>query len=203
MTVFIMRHAPTSSNAETPGPETIRGWGDVGLDDNGRKVAAASARSLDRTPPDLIIASDLPRAKETADVVAQRFPQAHSFATPELRTWNVGSWTGKPVDDAKPELSRLQTRNPHEAAPEGESYQDFLDRWETVVNQLRAVGQDRNVLAVVHGRQVYSLPRIVEGHRKEIPVEGPPHPGDIVAIDEDQGNVKPIYTGEEKAEVTA
>lgn len=203
MTLFVMRHAPTQSNAETPGPETIRGWGDVGLQQQGRLVAATSARALDRTPPDFIFSSDLPRAKETADTVAERFPDAHLIASPELRTWNVGSWTGKPVEDAKPELSRLQAENPTEDAPEGESYKDFLERWTMVVNRLRSIADERNVLAVVHGRQVYSLPQIVEGPRKAIPVSGPPHPGDIVKVDEDSGTVKPHYQAEQAGEVTA
>ena len=197
-----MRHAPTSANAETPGPEKIRGWGNVGLGDDGKAVAAATADALKGQKPDVIFTSDLPRAHETAKVLSQRWGGTTVVPLEELRTWNVGDITGKPVKDAKPQLDALQHETPQEAAPNGESYNDFFKRWSTIVDGLQRMGQGHNVLAVVHGRQVYSLPNIIAGKGPEgIPTHGAPNPGDVLEVT-DQG-VNYAHRSGEPPKVTA
>lgn len=183
MTLRIMRHAPTSANAETPGPEKIRGWGGVGLGDEGKAIAAKAADALKGQAPDVIFTSDLPRAHDTAKVLSQQWAGTPVVPLPELRTWNVGDITGKDVKTAKPQLDALQHETPDEKAPGGESYNDFYKRWSTIVEGLKQMSQGHNVLAVVHGRQVYSLPNILAGKGSEgIPTHGAPNPGDVLEV---------------------
>jgi probable phosphoglycerate mutase len=185
--MLVMRHAPSSQNKETPGPERIRGWGNVGLGPEGQAVAADAAESLRAHPPSVIFSSDLPRAKETADVVSQQLGGIPVIAHPDLRTWNVGDITGQPVESAKPKLDELQHTKPTEAAPNGESYADFYSRWGKVVDKLRALGKQTDILAVVHGRQVYSLPHQLAGKPpRGIPTHGAPNPGDILTVNGDK-----------------
>lgn len=194
-----MRHAPTSQNAETAGPEKIRGWGNVGLGPEGKAVAAESAKAFDGRSLHAIFTSDLPRAQDTADEVG-KVTGAPVVPTEELRTWNVGSLSGKPVSEAKPDLDRLQHVDPREQAPDGESYHDFTDRWGNVLEQLRDLGRQQDVLAVVHGRQVYSLPHLTQGHGlQDVPTEGPPNPGDIVRVDEPSGQVTAVHVAQTAA----
>jgi glucosyl-3-phosphoglycerate phosphatase len=183
VTLYVARHAPTKLNAETPGPEKIRGWGPAGLGDEGRQVAKDAAQTLrGKVSNPLIVTSDLPRAKETADVLGQEL-QAQVIPASELRTWNVGDITGQPVSSAKPQLDDLQHRKPTKEAPNGESYADFYGRWSKVVGQLQDIAKDHDIIAVVHGRQVYSLPSILRGDGpSNIPTHGAPNPGDILKV---------------------
>jgi broad specificity phosphatase PhoE len=203
MALLVMRHAPTSLNSETAGPEKIRGWGDVGLEDEGKAVAAKAAESLRAHPPSVIFTSDLPRAKQTADVVSQQLGGVPVVPSPELRTWNVGDITGQPVESAKPKLDELQHATPTKPAPNGESYADFYARWGKVVQQLRDLGRDQDVLAVVHGRQVYSLPHLLKGRPPErIPTHGAPNPGDILSVNETSGKADYLHRAGSAPKVT-
>ncbi len=196
MTLYVMRHAPTAQNAETAGPERIRGWGNVGLGPEGKAVAQASAQAFAGRPLHVIFTSDLPRAKDTAEEVGT-ITGAPVVPTEELRTWNVGSLAGKLVDEAKPDLDRLQHVNPRASAPNGESYHDFTDRWGNTLEQLRDLGRQQDVLAVVHGRQVYALPHLTQGRGlQDVPTDGPPNPGDIVRVDEPSGTVTAVHVAQ-------
>lgn len=178
-----MRHAPTALNAETDGPEKIRGWTDVGLGDEGRAIATKAAGALAAHRPDIIFTSDLPRAHETAQAVAKELGDPPVVPTPSLRTWNVGDLSGQTVKDAKPQLDELQNVKRSTPAPGGESYLDFYQRYGKVLKDLQALAKDRNVLAVVHGRQTYAAPHLLQGKPpKDVPVDGAPHPGDILAV---------------------
>lgn len=202
MTLFVMRHAPTRANAETAGPETIRGWGSIGLGPEGHQIAQTAAQQFQGKPPAVIVTSDLPRAKETAEDVG-KVTGASVVPSAELRTWNVGTITGQPVETAKPELDRLQHVTPQKPAPGGESYLDFYKRWGQTVQQLRDLGRDRDVLAVVHGRQVYSLPHLLQGKPPEdIPTHGRPNPGDILRVDEATKRLVPVHQAQSAPKVT-
>jgi len=197
-----MRHAPTSLNKETAGPEKIRGWGNVGLEAEGRAVAKDAAQPLrGKLSHAVVITSDLPRAQQTADVLGQELG-AHVVPAPELRTWNVGDITGQPVSSAKPQLDQLQHQTPTQTAPNGESYADFYGRWSKVVGQLQQIAKTHDVIAVVHGRQVYSLPSILRGDGpRNIPTHGAPNPGDILKVNGTQAEY--VHQSGAKPKVTS
>lgn len=77
--LFVVRHAP----AEDSSPR-----GDAGraLTERGRREMSAAARGLAQLDdaPALIAASPLVRARETADLLAERFPAAARCVLPEL-----------------------------------------------------------------------------------------------------------------------
>lgn len=203
--LYIQRHAPTKDNAETPGPEKIRGWGSVGISPEGEDVARAAAQTLKaqvKTP--LIVSSDLPRAHDTAKILAESIPNHGVVPSHELRTWNVGDITGQPVSSAKPELDDLQHRQPTKAAPNGESYADFYARWERLVNRLWHLAKTQDIVAVVHGRQVYALPNILQGKgSRGVPTHGSPDPGDILAVNEKTQKLDYVHRSGAQAKVTA
>src|SRR5882762_7311731 len=99
-----MRHFPTAHNSDDPSKERIRGWGDQGVSPDGKAMVPAAAESLKAHPPTIIFTSDLPRAKETAELMAKEFKSVSVVPSRDLRTWNVGDITGKPVSEAKPQL---------------------------------------------------------------------------------------------------
>jgi len=184
MALYVMRHAPTGLNKETAGPERIRGWGPAGLGPEGQQVAKDAAASLQVHKPSVVFTSDLPRAKQTAEIMAKQLGGVPVIPARELRTWNVGNLTGQLVSKAKPMLDELQNHKLTDKAPGGESYMDFYRRWGKVVQQLQHAAEGEDVLVVVHGRQVYSLPFVLAGKPpRGIPTHGAPDPGDILRVD--------------------
>jgi broad specificity phosphatase PhoE len=108
------------------------------------------------------------------------------------------------VAEAKPQLDELQHLHRGKSAPGGESYGSFYQRWGDVVQQLRRLGKDQDVLAVVHGRQVYSLPHQLAGKPPVgIPTHGSPDPGDILAVNERTGKVDYVHRSGATPKVTA
>ena len=205
MTLYIQRHAPTKDNAETPGPERIRGWGNVGISPEGEDIARAAAQTLKgQVTTPLIVSSDLPRAHDTAKILAESIPNHGLVPSHELRTWNVGDITGQPVSSAKPQLDELQHSKPTKDAPNGESYADFYDRWAQLVNRLRHLAKTQDIVAVVHGRQVYALPNILQGKGiRDIPTHGSPDPGDILSVNEKTKKLEYVHRSGAAAKVTA
>lgn len=182
--VYILRHGSTKLN--DPGEERIRSWSAVPLSDEGRDEIRTAAQALKKDPPEVIYTSDLPRARESADIVNEvlggHLP-VHEI--PQLRPWNLGALQGKLVKEVAPMLERLHNSY-NEKVPKGESYKEFYTRWGKALEQLRGLKQKS--LVVVHARNVYSLPSLLTNGEKPIPVMGPPHPSDILKLD-DKGSL--------------
>ncbi len=87
--VVIWRHGRTGWNLS----KRFQGSTDVPLDDVGRAQAARAARMLATLEPDLIISSDLSRARETADILAG-FTDCDVLIDPSLRETYAGGWEG-------------------------------------------------------------------------------------------------------------
>jgi probable phosphoglycerate mutase len=87
--VLLLRHGRTSWNAE----ERFQGQTDVDLDDVGRAQASRAARLLARLHPDVLVSSDLRRARDTAAVLGG-VTGLPVEADPRLRETYAGSWQG-------------------------------------------------------------------------------------------------------------
>jgi probable phosphoglycerate mutase len=100
-TLFLVRHGETDWNAEG----RWQGHADVPLNDTGRAQAQALADELAAdTAFDAIYASDLARARETAEIVAQRLG-VELVLERDLREIDVGSRQGhtwSEIDDTPP-----------------------------------------------------------------------------------------------------
>ncbi|HEV8528483.1 MAG TPA: histidine phosphatase family protein [Actinomycetes bacterium] len=85
----IWRHGRTGWNLS----RRFQGSTDVPLDDVGRAQAARAARMLATLEPDLIISSDLSRARETAEILAG-LTDCEVLIDPSLRETYAGGWEG-------------------------------------------------------------------------------------------------------------
>jgi broad specificity phosphatase PhoE len=86
-----VRHGETEWNQDN----RIQGQTDIPLNARGRRQAEALAERLADVPLDLIYASDLSRARVTAELIAARRPRAVPVvARPELRECYYGLWEG-------------------------------------------------------------------------------------------------------------
>ena len=88
-TLLLVRHGETDWNAEG----RLQGHTDRPLSDYGQRQARELADELAGEPLDAIYASDLERARETAEIVGERLGLPVTV-DPELREKDWGTWEG-------------------------------------------------------------------------------------------------------------
>jgi probable phosphoglycerate mutase len=158
----MLRHGQTEFNAGS----RMQGQMDTDLTDLGRAQALAAAEVLAKRQPLLIVSSDLRRAYDTAETLAQccSLPVR---VDPRLRETHLGDWQGlthHQVDAGSPG-ARLAWRDDARWAPHGgESRVDVADRSTPLVAELvageRLWGADdaeRPVVLVAHGGLIAAL----------------------------------------------
>jgi broad specificity phosphatase PhoE len=92
--LVLWRHGRTAWNTEN----RFQGQTDVHLDEVGEKQAVAAAGLLMALRPQVLVSSDLQRARSTAEALAHRC--GLSVRTdPRLRETNGGSWEGRRRDE--------------------------------------------------------------------------------------------------------
>ena len=160
--LVMLRHGQTEFNAGS----RMQGQLDTDLTDLGRSQALAAAEVLAKRQPLLIVSSDLRRAYDTAETLAQccGLPVR---VDPRLRETHLGDWQGlthHQVDAGSPG-ARLAWRDDARWAPHGgESRVDVADRSTPLVAELVA-GEpewgvddaERPVVLVAHGGLIAAL----------------------------------------------
>lgn len=139
-TTFV-RHGDTDLNG-TGGnsTEVIRGWNNVPLNEMGQQHADQAGQAIARVhaiePYQAIYTSDLDRAMETAGRInAATGNQLPVIVKSELRPWNLGELTGRPVSEVQPEI-QTYIDNPDIPVPGGESFNQYLGRYLPVAKEI-------------------------------------------------------------------
>lgn len=157
MRLVLARHGATPHN-ETG---LLTGQIDAPLTELGERQAEALAHRLATWRFDAIIASDLTRARRTAEAVA-RYHEQPVEIEPRLREIDMGSCAGKPFADWS-EAERLQFHTMqsdpagHVPAPGGESFAAVAERIEQALNHARERYPGGTVLWVTHGGVISAL----------------------------------------------
>ena len=191
MALLFVRHGSSILNAGDPADprDMFRGWSDVPLSDFGRKTIAQTAAWLKNIKLDQIVSSDLPRAAQTAQMIGQATGAPVSLDQ-RLRPLNVGMLTGKVIT---PELGKVLDQA-HEQRdmpiPGGETYNDFIQRYSSILPELLQSSQQGNIAVVAHHRNLLALPEIFFGQKAK--TKGPPDPGGVMALT--QKGLKPLFT---------
>ena len=135
-TIFLVRHGETVDNAR----QIMQGQTQGELNQRGREQAEQVSRRLASEPLDAIVASDLHRAIQTAEVIAE----PHGLpvvTTPLLRERDWGSFTGRFIPDLR-----------NEVWPDDiESEEALLERARSFLINMTATYPGRRVVAVGHG----------------------------------------------------
>lgn len=146
---LLIRHAESTWNAQG----RWQGHGDPDLSARGRVQAQRLARELGREPVDLVIASDLVRARQTARLIAEARglePRLESF----LRELDVGEWTGLTRDEiaarASHTLERFEAGDVDARPGGGESRREIRLRVRRAVASLAEEQTGRSVALVTH-----------------------------------------------------
>lgn len=160
--VYFVRHGDTDLNVESSKPtdgnyahdEPIRGWSQVSLNQEGRNHANKAAESVKDLPIEHIVASDLPRAAESARILGNKLNIPIEY-DPGLRTWDLGAYTeqtGKQVHDAVNRLcmEAQDERPPSSDKYKGESFNEFKNRILGTVSGIIQRYPDKETLVVSH-----------------------------------------------------
>jgi probable phosphoglycerate mutase len=147
--VFLLRHAETANPYVFHGAES-----DVGLSDKGRRQAEAIAPYLAAKLPDVLVSSNMRRARETGEPIA-RVCGLPLLIEPELHERRVGRLSGTPNTDPEgvwPQTSRHWAAGETSYATEGaESFDDIRDRVLPVWVRLTHQHAGKTLVIVAHG----------------------------------------------------
>jgi len=149
--LVLVRHGESRWNAE----DRYQGQADSGLTTLGLEQAEVAAAVLaDRFgAADLVLASDLPRARDTAGAY-ERLLRLPVRADARLREVDVGDWTGRTFADvaaSHPEQLAEFKRGVDIRRGGGETYAEVRERvWATLTEAATEVGAG-TVLAFAHG----------------------------------------------------
>jgi alpha-ribazole phosphatase len=148
--LLLVRHGETEWNDQA----RYQGWEDVPLSSSGGEQAKNLAERLAREPITAIYSSDLRRAHETAQIVAERLGKA-VMLEPRLREANLGEWQGLTYTDVRRRY--FQDNDPVPAyfvdtpPPGGESLRQLQTRVMDAVESIATQHTDETVLIVTHG----------------------------------------------------
>ena len=143
MKLYVTRHGETVINAQ----HKVSGRGDVPLTDRGRAQANELAAKCLDTDIDLIIASPLSRAWETAKAVAEA-KGVHMVSEPALLELDYGRFDMVPIDD--PDFLHVK-RSFASRMGGGESILQVAARVYPFLDRIRENYGDRTPLIVCHG----------------------------------------------------
>ncbi len=155
----LLRHGQTDWNIDL----RLQGSTDIPLNETGREQARTAAAHLNREDWDIIIASPLSRAKDTADIVAQELGM-NVVIVPELIERSFGVAEG---------LDHASWRKLYESRQVIEGLESLEDLRTRTVHLLDIIANEysgQRVLAVSHGAFIRKVLTIVTNG--ELPREG-------------------------------
>ncbi len=144
--ILFIRHAETGLAG------TFCGHTDPELNERGRQQSAALVRELEETPIDAVYASDLRRARATAQAIADRRGLTLHLR-PAFREIDFGAWEGltwAQIELLDPLFAQAWVGSfPALPAPCGEHFADFEHRVLTAVRELR-MESSQQIAVVTH-----------------------------------------------------
>lgn len=165
---IVVRHGESEANRK----RVFAGQSDSPLTPLGRRQALALAQTLRAEPIARVVASDLSRARETAEVIA-RARGVPVESTPALREWDVGELVGLDRERSEARFGEIaRFFHPGSRTPGGESFDEVVARVTRFLEELTPQVLGSTVCLVAHGMTnriiaayyLGTLPRFVQGH---------------------------------------
>ena len=170
--IILIRHGETAWNAE----RRLQGHLDIPLNAEGERQARAVAEALASERLDLVAASDLQRARQTAQAVAMLRGMPLRIE-PELRERCYGGFEGllyAEIEERFPaEFAAWQRRDIDGILPSGkncgETFRQFFDRATGAILALAAAHPGQTIAVVAHGGVLECAYRLALGLSLETP----------------------------------
>jgi probable phosphoglycerate mutase len=172
-TILFVRHGETAWNRI----KRIQGHTDIPLSEHGVRQAQRLAARLrpeagDGPAIDAVISSDLSRAAQTAQPVAQAWGVPLG-TTPRLRERSYGAFEGLDRSEIRArfpdDFAQWQSRDPHFAPPGGESFWTFYERTIDAVRALLDGAHGKTIVCVAHGGVLDCVYRFVKALPLHLP----------------------------------
>lgn len=153
-TILLARHGESDWNRA----KRWQGHADRPLTELGREQARELATRLENTELDAVYASDLQRARETAEIAAA--PHGLDVRElPALREVDVGAWSGLTRAEAAeryPEAYRRWEAG-GEGWDDGETYEELAERIVQAIMRIAGDHPGERVLVVTHGGSIRAV----------------------------------------------
>jgi broad specificity phosphatase PhoE len=154
--LILVRHGETDWNRDG----RWQGHADAPLNERGRDQARALADELAGEDLAAVYASDLSRARETADIIAARLRRP-VVTDRRLREVDIGGWAGMTTAEIQvrfpEEVARWRAADPTHTFDGGESYAAMGARVVAALEEIAAQHPDDRVLVVLHGGPIRAL----------------------------------------------
>ena len=163
--LILVRHGETEWNAQ----RRYQGQSDIPLSEEGRRQANCVAERLACQKIDVVYASDLERAWETASIIAEP-NQLQVCLEPRLRELNFGVLEGLTFDEAQiqyPEMIAAWLKDFNQPPQGAETIDLFHARIVSLLDDLKQKHDDQTLLLVGHGGSLSELLRVVLGLSRE------------------------------------
>jgi alpha-ribazole phosphatase len=148
--LYLIRHG----EIEPAATGKLIGQTDVALSERGLEQARRLAEKLAYVGLDAVYSSDLRRAYQTAEIIAER-NQVSPQPSAVWREINMGVWEGRTLsalNDETPEQVALLFDDPASFEyPSGESFADFTTRIQGALDQLLRTHPNGEIALVTHG----------------------------------------------------
>jgi broad specificity phosphatase PhoE len=157
--LLLVRHGETDWNRDG----RWQGHSDTHLNDVGREQAARLAGELDGV--DVVYSSDLARAQETAEIVAERLGLP-VLRDERLRERSFGAWEGKTAPEIEVEFREAHARwlaAEGPGADDAEPFAEFAARVQGFLADVVARHPDETVLVVAHGGSIRVIHALASG----------------------------------------
>lgn len=165
MRIFLIRHGETEWNRQ----KRLQGHSDTHLSQEGFRQAISLAEHAPFKHVDAIYSSDLMRAMETANILAEKF-NLNVKLMPELRETNYGNWEGRFISELVTEspksFGKFFTDPERCHPPHGETFLECQARVMIGIREIIANHENQNVIAVSHGAAI----RLILGAALDMPI---------------------------------
>lgn len=148
--IFIMRHGQDEDNVAG----ILNGHRDTPLTELGHQQAILAAKKMNDIGIDIIYASPLKRAYETARIVANELDVDEVILDNHLIERDFGILTGKPVADIQKYTDKILKTEVTTYFLEVEGAEDFptlLERAKKFFSEINERHSNKNILLVCHG----------------------------------------------------
>ena len=146
MEVTFVRHAQTTANAEG----VLQGQAQSSLTELGMSQARAAAERLDLSEYDMLEASDLGRAVDTAALLGPGFVPSPAWREIDIGAWEGMTWV-EVQEEFSDDLERMRAGGEVRFGG-GESLEEFADRvWGSFEDLILRMEDGQKALVVTHG----------------------------------------------------
>jgi len=152
--LYFVRHGEAVSNRDN----RFGGWSDAPLTDLGHRQAIAAAGEMRRRAPTVLVTSDLARARQTAQPIADMLGLEPRLE-PGLRERSLGVFDGLSFAEAEtryPDMWKSLTSRDPDAVPDGGELADVVfGRVSSAIERILTDHAGERVAVVTHGLALF------------------------------------------------